>query len=100
MPVHTKAEDATRAAQVGRQRQAARTEQMRKRLAAAKTLEAEMSMAFDWARSSIQRAAKKGVTRTGERRNQHVADRAMREAITYLTGLAEDLDDGRRGDTA
>jgi hypothetical protein len=95
MPRHTHAEQAARKLQAGMQRQATRSEQMRRRLAEAKTLEAEMSMAFDWARSSIRRTAKKGVTRTGEQRNKPAADRAMRMVIRSLVMVAAALDDGR-----
>jgi hypothetical protein len=94
---HTVMQDRRRAVDAGRDRQAARSRMMRQRLTDAKTPEAAMGAAFDWARSSIARMGKPP-TRTGEPRNRSAAERVMRDVTAYLARVAADIDNGN-GDT-
>ena len=94
MPRHTLAEDRERARRCGTERQAARSDLMRARLAEARTAEAELSIAFDWLRSSSLRMSKNS-TRTGERPDRAAAERIMRQVAAYLARVAEDIDNGR-----
>ena len=98
MPRHTLTEDKERARQAGAQRQATRSDLMRARLATARTPEAELNMAFDWMRSSTLRMSRH-TTRTGEARNRAGAERIMRKVTAYLAQIAEDIDNGRGGDS-
>ena len=99
MAGHTFAEDRQRARQARASRQVTRVEEMRGRLAAAMTAEAELNMAFDWMRSSAQRKSKQA-TRLGDTPGRAVAERVMRKVAGYLAQAAEDLDLGRDGDRA
>ena len=98
MPRHTLTEDRERARQADRRRCVTRSDLMRARIAGAKTPEAELSMAFDWLRSSSLRMSKNS-TRTGERPDRAAAERIMRDVAAYLARVAEDIDNGRGRDS-
>jgi hypothetical protein len=90
---HAVMQDRRRAADAGRERQRARSEQMRRHVAEAVTPEAALSAAFDWLRSSARRMSK-AQTRTGEQRNRPAAERIMRDVTAYLVRVAADIDNG------
>lgn len=91
MPQHTAVQDRRRAADVGRERQAARSAEMRRRVNEAKSPEAALSQAFDWMRGSARRMSKH-VTRTGEHPDRPAAERVMRDVTAYLARVAADID--------
>jgi hypothetical protein len=94
MPRHTMAEDRDRARLARAERRGRRVDQMRERMAAAKTPESQLATAFDWFRAAARRLAGQDQTRAGVTPNKPEADRLTREAASFLARLAGEMDGG------
>lgn len=95
---HSMAEDKDRARAAQAAKTARRTAQMRERLAAAVTPEAQLSIAFDWFRGSASRLAKRGQHRNGSLPNRPAAEHAVREMADHLARVAAEIDGGGTDD--